>query len=155
MDASFGADRQRWKPRLGANFIGDELVDGDVAVAPVLGFVVQHAREKRVDGEMPAPQSVIESAIDRDLVAVCGQRLEQRRFFKAASRRFREKMFLLKAEQVAHRDEPASTGTRTACRPDRRVATGRLGHQRWQPRQSKGSGNGLNDETAAIKIDWF
>ena len=58
MNASFGANRQRRKSRLVADLIGDELVKGDVAVASVLRFVVEHAREKGVHGEMPSPQSV-------------------------------------------------------------------------------------------------
>ncbi len=128
MDATFGAHRQRRKSRLGADLIGDELVDGDVAVRPLFGFVVQHAGEKRVDREMPATESVIEPAIDRDLVAVCGQRFQQRRFLKRFSRRFGKKLLLLKAEKISHRDKPAGPRTGTTGGSDGGTFASRLCH---------------------------
>jgi hypothetical protein len=111
MDTSFGADRKRWKASLFANLVRNELVDGDVAIRPVFRFVVQHPRQERVYREMSAPESVIETPINRYLLAVCRQRPEQGRFLKVVSRCLWEKLLLLKSKQITDRDKPSRTDT--------------------------------------------
>src|SRR6056297_108867 len=100
MNASFGPDRQRCKPCLLANFIGDELINRHIAIAAVLRFMMKHARQKSMHREVPTTNPVIEASVNVDVLTVFRQRFQKRCLFKFTSGRFGKEMLLLKAKQI-------------------------------------------------------
>ena len=68
MNASLGANRQRWKSSLFSNFIGDELVDRHVPVRAMLRLVMQDTGQEGVNRKVPTTDPVVETAVNRDLI---------------------------------------------------------------------------------------
>ena len=65
----------------------------------------QDAGKKRVNREVPAPQAMIETAVNRKFVTIRHQWLQQRGVFVPFTGLLREKMFLLESQQIAHSDK--------------------------------------------------
>ena len=113
VDAALGTDRQRREPRLMANLVGHELVDGDIAARPVLRFRIEDAREERMHREVTALDPVVESAVNRQVLTHIPERFEQRGLLVGRAGRFGKELLYLIAEQIPHRDETPSAGPGT------------------------------------------
>lgn len=79
--------------------------------------------------EMPSLDTVVESAIDGEVLAVLQKRFQQSCFFPTPTARLWEKVFLLEAQQVPDGNETTGSDSCAAGRLDCRVSPHRVGHQ--------------------------
>jgi len=149
--ASFGADRKGGKPSLRADFVGNELVDRDVAQRAVGRFVVENPGEERVHREVPALEPVVEASIHRHQLPVRRERFEQLRRLVVETGRLGKEAPLLVAQKVTHGNEAFRPGSGAFRRLERGASTRILRHQRGQPRQRQRGAHRLQHETAAVQ----
>ncbi len=148
VDAAFGADGEGGETGLEADFIGQVLVDGDVAMWAVLGLGIEDAGEEGVDGEVAAFDAVIKAAEDGEVAAVVPQWLKEGGLFVIAPGGGGEELLGLEPEEVADGDEavgpcPGAFGSLYGG-----IATDGLGHEGGQTWQGQGGTNGAKEEAA-------
>lgn len=100
--------------------------------------------------EVSSPDSMIESAVDRHVVAVVGEGLQKPGHFVAPARRLGKKAVLLIAEQVPDRDEPLRTSTRSLRRGNGSAGSHRVREKGGKTRQGKTGADRLKDKTSPI-----
>jgi hypothetical protein len=150
MDAPLGADRQRREARLVPDFVGHELIDGDVSMRTVLRLRIEDARKKGMHREVPALHAVIETAINGHVLAHVPQRLEQRGLLIGGARGLGEELFHLITEQISYRDESPRAGPGTFGGLHGGIAADGTGEKRWEGGESQGCPQRFEDEAAPV-----
>ena len=151
VDAVFATDRERREARLCPDLVGDELINRDVSIGTILRLGMQHAGKKGMHREVSALDPVVETAVDGQVFAVGGERLEQRRQLVALTRPLGEEGLLLKAEEIPHRHKTPSSHARTLRRGDRSVGTQRTRQERRQAGQGERGVKGAQHKTASVE----
>ena len=110
---------------------------------------MQHTRQKRMHGEVTTANSMIQSTINRHLIAIGSQRFQQRCLFVFFADRFGKEVFLLKAQQIADRNKPSRTNTGPRCRQQREFSFGGCRGQGRESRQCERTRERPKDKAAA------
>ena len=148
VDAILAAYRERGKSRGATNGFGCALVHADVAFRHAFGIHGQHPGEKRMHREVSAFDPVIQTRVEGEILAMFRQRFQQPGHFVVRSRRFREKLRLIEAQQIANADETCRTACLCSVRADGKSGTEHAGQQRVQSRESQGDAGGFQEESA-------
>ena len=134
---------------MGSDLLGEQLVDGDIAVGPVASFGVEDSGKEGMDREVTAAQAVVEAAVNRHVFPHRLKRLEQGGGLPAGAGGLREEALLLEAEEISDRHEaPCSdAGSGSGLQGANRFRG--LGQEGGESRQGQGGSGGLEEEAAA------
>jgi hypothetical protein len=123
-----------------ANRIGNKLVDGDISIWAIFGFVMKYAGQERMDCKVSTLQAVMEATIHGHLIAKRLEWFEKLCRFKFFASGFGKQLFALKAEQVTDGHETPCADTRAGSDINHRSFPDRIvsdGGQNWD-RQCSG-----------------
>src|SRR5687767_13093704 len=103
-----------------------------------------------MDCEVTALDAVVESAVNRHVLAVFPKRLEQRRLLVRRAGGFGKELLDLIAKQIPDRDESPRAGTGAPGSLNGGIAAHGAGHERWERGEGQRCTEGFEDETTPV-----